>query len=120
MELKLRNNAITDNGLSGVLIDSALSNTNLTKIDMGTTGDRGNNLFEYNTHPDGAGGQDTQVYVTLDTNEGSTMIPANWNYWGVSTAPEVNLVIIDGNDDAARATLAIGSFWTTPGGEVGP
>jgi len=120
MDLKLRKNAITGNGESGVLIDSALGNTSLTGIDMGTTGDRGNNLFEFNTHPDGADGQDTQVYVTLDTSEGPTFIPANWNYWGAATLPQVNLVIIDGKDDAARATLAIGTFWQTPGGEVGP
>ena len=120
MELILRKNAITNNELSGVLIDSTLSNTNLTKINMGTTTDRGNNLFDNNVHPDGAGGQDTQVYVTLATSEGSTLIPANWNYWGVSTISGVNLVIIDGNDNAGRATLGIGSFWSAINSEVGP
>ncbi len=121
MELTLRNNEITNNGLSGVLIDSTLSNPSLVKIDMGTTSDKGNNLFNFNTHPGGAVGWDTQVYVTLATQEGPTWIPANWNYWGVSTSDEVNLVIVDGNDlPAGRATLAIGNFWLSPGGEVGP
>jgi hypothetical protein len=120
MELTLRNNEITNNELSGVLIDSELSNVNLVNIDMGTTGDKGNNHFSDNTHPDGDVGLGTQVYVTLATQEGSTRIPANWNYWGASTPAEVNIVITDGNDDPARATLAIGSFWLSPGGEVGP
>jgi hypothetical protein len=121
MELTLRNNAITNNGLSGVLIDSTLSNTNLTKINMGESTDQGRNLFDGNSHPNGEGGWDTQVYVTLATQEGSTWIPANWNYWGemVSTSLDVNRVIIDGNDNAARATLAIGGIHFSTS-EVGP
>ena len=120
MELTLRNNEITGNGLSGVLIDSELGNTSLTRIDMGTTTDRGNNLFDDNMHPD-VPTREIQAYVTQGTNAGPTLIPANWNYWGVSTAPEVNLAIIDNGDlGANRATLAIGHFWTSPGGEVGP
>ena len=120
MDLILRNNAITNNELSGVLIDSELDNPSLSNVDMGTSSDKGNNLFDGNEHPQGAGGQDTQVFVTLATSEGSTLIPANWNYWGVPTREQVNQVIIDGNDNGGRATLAIGSFWPSDGGEVGP
>jgi hypothetical protein len=121
MELTLRRNAITNNEYSGVLIDSRLSNTNLTKIDMGTSTDEGFNLFDENYHPDGSVDVDfeTQVYVTIDTSEGSTRIPANWNYWGVQTSPQVNYVIIDGNDNPARATLAIGGIFFDDS-EVGP
>ena len=120
MMLVLRNNAITNNGLSGVLIDSTLSNPSLVNINMGTTNDRGNNLLDDNTHPD-VPTREIQAYVTQDTNAGSTLIPANWNYWGVATAAEVNLAIIDNGDlGANRATLGIGSFWPSPGGEVGP
>ncbi|MGD8353020.1 MAG: right-handed parallel beta-helix repeat-containing protein, partial [Pseudomonadota bacterium] len=120
MALYLRKNAITDNGLSGVLIDSELDNPSLVNIDMGTLGDKGNNLFNGNEHPDGVSGFETQVYVTLATQEGAMFIPANWNYWGVSSIPEVNIVIIDGNDNAGRATLAIGNIYLTEDPEVGP
>jgi hypothetical protein len=120
MDLTLRKNAITNNGLSGVLIDSDLDNPSLINIDMGKTNDRGNNLLDDNSHPDDVV-HEIQVYVTQATSEGPTLIPANWNYWGFSTAPEVNLAIIDNGDfGGGRATLAIGSFWTSPGGEVGP
>ena len=119
MELTLRNNAITNNELSGVLIDSTLSNTNLTKINMGESTDQGRNLFDGNSHPNGEAGWDNQVFVTLATSEGITLIPANWNYWGVSNSLDVNRVIIDGNDNVARATLAIGSSYFNTS-EVGP
>ena len=121
MELTLRNNEITNNGLSGVLIDSTLSNPSLTKINMGESVDQGRNLFDGNSHPSGEGGWDNQVFVTLATSEGSTPIPANWNYWGgmVSNNLDVNRVIIDGKDDAARATLAIGGIHFSTS-EVGP
>jgi len=120
MGLTLRNNAITNNGMSGVLIDSTLGNTSLGNIDMGTTNDRGNNEFNDNNHPS-IPTREIQVYVTQATSAGPTLIPANWNFWGVATAAEVNLSHIDNGDEGGlRATLAIGSFWPSPGGEVGP
>jgi len=121
MGLTLRNNAITNNELSGVLIDSELGNTSLGNIDMGTTGDKGNNELNDNTHPDFPSPQEIQVYVTQATNSGSTTIPANWNFWGAATTFEVDLSIIDNGDQGGlRATLAVGNFWLSPGGEVGP
>ncbi len=121
MELTLRNNAITNNEVSGVLIDSSLSNTSLVNIDMGTTNDKGNNELNDNTHPDIPSTQQIQVYVTQATNAGPTLIPANWNFWGVATVEEVNLSIIDNGDQTGlRATLAIGNIWLSRNSEVGP
>ncbi len=121
MELVLRNNAITSNGLSGVLIDSELNNPSLINIDMGKTSDRGNNLLDNNTHPNNISGFETQVYVTQATQEGSTWIPANWNYWGYSTPTEVDFAgVDDGENGGGRATLGIGNFWASLNSEVGP
>ncbi len=121
MELTLRNNAITNNGMSGVLIDSTLSNPSLSKIDMGMLADKGNNLLEGNTYPPFNASEGVQVFVTQATNEGATTIPANYNYWGQPNIALVDIVIIDGNDQGGgRATLAIGPFWSSINSEVGP
>ncbi len=121
MELILRKNAITNNGLSGVLIDSELNNPSLININMGTSTDKGNNLLDDNDHPNGIAGYETQVYVTQATQEGSTWIPANWNYWGYASRTEVDFAGVDnGENGGGRATLAIGNFWAALNSEVGP
>ena len=121
MDLVLRKNAITNNGLSGVLIDSDLDNPSLANINMGTSTDKGNNLLDDNDHPNGIGGIETQVYVTQATQEGSTWIPANWNYWGYVDPTEVDFAGVDnGENGGGRATLAIGNFWPSINSEVGP
>jgi hypothetical protein len=120
MELVLRRNAITNNALSGVFIDSSLPNGDLVNIDMGTVDDQGRNLLDDNTHPSGVSGYETQVWVTQDTNEGGTWIPANWNYWGYTTLSDINLSIIDNGDNGGlRATIAVGNFHISTD-EVGP
>jgi hypothetical protein len=120
MELVLRRNAIVDNGLSGVLIDSELSNVDLINIDMGTLTDQGRNLFDDNSHPSGNWAFDTQVYVTQATNEGATPIPANYNYWGYFNIADIHTSIVDDGDQAGgRATIAVGNFYISTS-EVGP
>jgi hypothetical protein len=120
MELVLRRNAITNNEFSGVLIDSELSNVNLINIDMGTLSDQGRNLLDDNIHPDGNWAFDTQVYVTQDTNAGSTPVPANYNYWGYFTISDINTSIVDNGDQGgSRATIAVGNYYITTS-EVGP
>jgi hypothetical protein len=120
MELTFRSNAVTNNELSGVLIDSQLSNSNLLNIDLGTTSDHGRNLFENNTHPGGNLAYDTQVYVTQATNEGAFLIPANWNYWDYFNLTDIDFSIVDDLDDGGgRAGVNIGGFYSSTG-QVGP
>jgi hypothetical protein len=123
MALVLQWNAITDNLLSGVLIDSQLSNSNLLDVDLGTgTGsEQGRNLFQNNTHPDGNGSYDTQVYVTQATDHvGGVSIPANGNYWDYFNLFDIGQSIVDGPDSGGlRASVAIGGFYTSTG-QVGP
>jgi len=120
MELYLRRNAITNNELSGILIDSALPNGDLVNINMGVVGDEGRNLLDNNSHPSGVAGYETQVFVTAATSEGGQTIPANWNYWGYIIINEINLSIIDNGDNGGgRATIAVGNFYTSTS-EVGP
>ncbi|UCF88945.1 MAG: hypothetical protein JSV70_01425, partial [bacterium] len=60
-------------------------------------------------------------YVTQDTQEGFTFIPANWNYWGYVDPVLVGQAgVDDGELGGGRATLAIGNFHPTIIPEVGP
>jgi hypothetical protein len=104
MMAKIRESVISTNQWAGIYVDFSGTATQVSEIDLGKglaeygVNDPGlNELFgNGSNNPDPFGSYEVQVYVSSNTSTGE--IPAEFNYWGVDNATEVNHVIRDGND----------------------
>jgi parallel beta-helix repeat protein len=113
MTPKVRGNVISNNELSGILIDFSGPPLDVQKIDLGTTTDFGNNDLFDNTHPD-AVPTTAQLFVTSNTTDpGVVQIPAEYNYWGVLSTI-VETVIYHGVDVVGRARVDFNPAYDTP------
>jgi hypothetical protein len=102
---KIRKNVISNNGLSGILIDFGAS-IDIQNIDLGSSTDWGYNDLFGNTHPGVAPHPNTiEVYVSSLSGSYGYLIPAERNYWGVNDAGLVPSRIYDGIDVGDRARI---------------